>query len=55
VHGDDYFEYLLRDPGYVGEEIFIMRRVGRREIPDESDMAAIDLYNRMPAGYPSSR
>jgi DDE superfamily endonuclease len=51
VHDDDYFEYLLGDPGYIGEEMFIMRRVGRREVPDESDMGAIDLYNRMHAGY----
>jgi hypothetical protein len=50
VHDDDYFEYLLGDPGYVGEEMFITRRVGRREVPDESDMGAIDLYNRMHAG-----
>jgi hypothetical protein len=24
VHGDDYVQYLLEDPGYVGGEMFIM-------------------------------
>jgi hypothetical protein len=40
---------LLVDPGYVGEEMFIMRRVARREIPEGSHVA-IDLYNKMHAG-----
>jgi hypothetical protein len=31
VHNDDYFEYLLGDPGYAGEDMFIMRRIGARE------------------------
>ncbi len=22
THGDDYYEYLLRDPSYMGEEMF---------------------------------
>jgi hypothetical protein len=35
-HGDEYFEYLLGDLGYVGAEMFIMRRVGRQEIPEGS-------------------
>jgi hypothetical protein len=31
--------------------MFIMRRVGRREISEGSDVGAIDLYNKMHAGY----
>jgi hypothetical protein len=42
---------VFGDPGYVGEEMFIMRRVGRREIPEGSDMEAVDLYNKMHAGH----
>jgi hypothetical protein len=30
THGDDYFEYLLRDLGYVGKEMFIMHWIGHR-------------------------
>jgi hypothetical protein len=51
---DDYQEYLLGDPGYMGEDAFIMRRVDRREIPDDADqneLSAIDAYNKMHAGY----
>ena len=51
THNDDYFEYLLGDPGYVGEEMFIMRRLGRREIPEDGDMEVIDAFNAMHAGY----
>jgi hypothetical protein len=51
THNHDYFEYLLGDPGYVGEEMFIMRRVGRREIPDDGDVEVTDAFNAMHAGY----
>ncbi|CAK5164851.1 unnamed protein product, partial [Aphanomyces euteiches] len=34
---DDYFEYLLGDPGYIGEEMFIMRRIGDREVHEDAD------------------
>ena len=47
----EYFEYLLGDPGYVGEEMFIMRRLGEREIPEGADLSRIRLYNKMHAGY----
>ena len=51
---EDYQEYLLGDPGYMGEDAFIMRRVDRREIPedaDENELSAINAYNKMHAGY----
>jgi hypothetical protein len=38
----------------MGEDMFIMRRVDRREIPDDADeheLSAIDAYNKMHAGY----
>ena len=51
-HRDDYFEYLLGDPGYVGEDMFIMRRVGRREAVAfaDGDMSVIDVFNAVHAG-----
>jgi hypothetical protein len=51
THNDDYFEYVLGDPGYVGEEMFIMRRVGQRKLPEDAQMEAVDMYNRMHAGF----
>jgi hypothetical protein len=44
---ENYQEFLLSDPGYMGEDVFIMRRVDRREIPDDADeheLSAIDAY-----------
>jgi hypothetical protein len=32
VHDDEYFEYLLRDPIYLGKEMFLMRRIGRHDM-----------------------
>jgi len=49
VHEDNYFQYLLGDPGYTGEDMYIMRRVARREIEAGSE-AVIDAFNSMHAG-----
>ncbi len=51
LHGDEYFEYLLGDLGYVGEEMFIMRRIGRHEISPNANKDAIKTYNKMHVGY----
>lgn len=48
---DDYFEYLLGDPGYVGEEQYIMRRIGRLEIRENADLSAVTAYNKMHSGF----
>ena len=48
---DEEREYLLGDPGYLGEEMYIMRRLGEREIPGDPNLLAIDAYNKMHAGY----
>lgn len=47
MHTDEYFEYLLGDPGYIGEEQYIMRRIGQVEVPVGADLAAINAYNKM--------
>lgn len=49
VHEDDYFQYLLGDPGYTGEDMYIMRRIGGREI-DPCSEAVIDAFNSIHAG-----
>lgn len=51
THTDEYFEYLLGDPGYLGESMFIMRRLGTHERPPDADDLAITTYNKMHAGY----
>ena len=50
-HDDNAREYVLGDPGYMGEEMYIMRRIGVREVPDPTNMNAVDAYNKMHAGY----
>jgi hypothetical protein len=50
THRDDYLEYLPGDTGYVGEEMFIMRRIGQRELPAEDlDNQAVHQFNKMHA------
>ncbi len=51
LHGDKYFEYLLGYPGYLGEEMFIMRRIGRCEVGPNVDQNVIRAYNKIHAKY----
>jgi hypothetical protein len=39
------------DPRYLGEEIFIMRRMGRQELPLNANHGTIDVYNKMHVGF----
>lgn len=47
---DDYFEYVLGDPGYAGEEMFIMHRIRPRVAQPDDNMEAIDAFNAVHAG-----
>ncbi len=51
MHGDEYFEYLLGYPSYLGEEMFIMKRIRRHEIGLNADQDTIKAYNKMHVGY----
>lgn len=42
VHSDDYQQYLLGDPGYIGEEMFIMRRLDDREMTEGADVRVVN-------------
>jgi hypothetical protein len=44
IHRDDYFEYLLGDPRYLGEEMFIMRRMGRSKLPPNVDYGVVHAW-----------
>lgn len=48
-HDDQYFQYLLGDPGYTGEDMYIMRRVAGREIEPGWE-SVINAFNSMHAG-----
>jgi hypothetical protein len=51
LHGDEYFEYLLGDNGYLGEQMFIMKRIRMLEIGPNVDQDVIKAYNKMHVGY----
>jgi DDE superfamily endonuclease len=47
---DEPGEYLLGDPGYVGVEMYILRRAQRRELPTDTNAVAVaEAFNRMRA------
>jgi len=50
VHDDEYFNYLLRDPDYLGEEMFIVR-IGMCEVGLNNDQNVIRAYNIMHVGH----
>jgi hypothetical protein len=51
VHTDEYFEYLLEDPSYFGEEMFVMCQLGRHELSFMHDQNLINVYNKMHVSY----
>ena len=50
-HDDVYFEYVLGDPGYMGEEMYIMRRIDKSETMADGDISVTDAFNAMHAGH----
>ncbi len=51
VHDDEYFKCLLRDPNYLGEEMFIMRIGMCDEVGLNVDQNVIRAYNIMHVRY----
>jgi hypothetical protein len=51
MHDDEYFEYLLRDLGYLGEKMIIMQKLGRWEVGPNSYDDVIKAYNNMHFRY----
>jgi hypothetical protein len=47
LHGDEHFEYLLGYHGYLGGEMFIMKRIGRCEMGLNVDQHVIRAYNKI--------
>ncbi len=48
---DDYFKYLLGDLGYMGEEMFIMWRIGRQELMPNANHVIMQTYNKMHVNF----
>ncbi len=51
MHIDEYFEYLLKDPGYLDEEMFVMFQLGKLKFVHGHDQNVINAYNKMHVGY----
>ena len=53
AHNDarQYFEYVLRDSGYVGMEMFIMLRIQGQEMGADIDQTTVDAWNKMHVRY----
>lgn len=51
IHVQGYFEYLLGNLGYLGENVFIMRRFGNVDKPPDMDQEALISYNKMHGNY----
>jgi hypothetical protein len=41
------FEYFLKEPSYLGEKMFIMKKIGRCEVAPNDDQDVITSYNTM--------
>jgi hypothetical protein len=49
VHTNEYFEYLLGNPMYMGEDMFVMQCIGRHKLAFGINLAIIVAYNKMHA------
>jgi len=48
---DEYFEYLLGYPSYMGEKMFIMWLIGQHELFLNTHLGTMKAYNKMHVGY----
>lgn len=48
---DDYFEYVLRNPNYMGEEMFIMKHIGRKGLVLNANQNAFKTFSKMNVNY----
>jgi hypothetical protein len=42
----------VNDPGYMGEDMFVMHHIGRRELALGIHMDVVNTYNKMRASLP---
>jgi hypothetical protein len=51
VHTNEYLEYLIKDPGYLDEEMFVMFQLGKPKLVHGHDQNVINVSNKMHVGY----
>ena len=51
THTNNYFEYVLGDPGYQGRDQYILRRLRRQEQNLLADNDVINAYDNMHVGF----
>lgn len=51
MHKHDHFKYLFGDPGYMGEEMFVMQQLGKHEFASRHDLNVVHAYNNMHVRY----
>jgi hypothetical protein len=51
MHLNEYFEYLLSDSNYIGEEMFVMWNFKKYELVFNYDLNEMHLYNKMHVKY----
>jgi hypothetical protein len=50
MHDDEYFKYLLGDPSYLGEKMFIVKKIGRCEINLNANQELLKLTTKCMLG-----
>jgi hypothetical protein len=52
IHGNDYFEYFLGDPRYIGEKMFIiMHRIRQQEFAPYENHDAMQTFDNMHTSF----
>jgi hypothetical protein len=49
--GQKVFEYLLGDPRCMGEEMFIMQKLGKHKLSFNTNNDVLQTYNTMHMGF----
>jgi hypothetical protein len=49
IHTNEYFEYLSGNLGYMGEDMFVMHHIKRRELVFKVRVNVVKLYNKIHA------
>jgi hypothetical protein len=48
---NEYFEYLLGDPSYLGEKMFVMHRFEKHKLAIGHDVDEVSVFNKMHVNF----
>jgi hypothetical protein len=51
LYTNEYFEYLLGDPNYLGEKMFVMHRFEKHKLVIGHDMDEVNAFNKMHGNF----